>query len=304
MAKVNARPTKKNVEYSEEEFGTIVNKILPSKFRLKCKNEAQKEYSKLITEKEISVAAGPSGTGKSFIAIGRAIELLQNSTNTYKRIIISKPAVEAEEKLGFAPGTIREKLEEHLASSLDIVDKIMGKANRLRLEENEYLLIQPLGFIRGKTLDNAIIIIEEAQNLSPSQCKTILSRIGENSKMIISGDLDQSDRYNDVRESGLYDLFKRHRNLEEIGFYEFQLSDIVRNPLITKLLGNYPKQGIPDLSDIKSDVEYNIIGQVEPVKVVIPLKPKREIKPEIREKEVKLSTANRIKKFLFEKFTW
>jgi phosphate starvation-inducible PhoH-like protein len=292
------------VEYNEEEFGAIVNKVLPSKFRLKCKNEAQKEYSKLITDKEISVAAGPSGTGKSYVAIGRAIELLQNSNNTYKRIIISKPAVEAEEKLGFAPGTIREKLEPHLASSLDIVDKIMGKPNRIKLEENDYLLIQPLGFIRGKTLDNAIIIIEEAQNLSPSQCKTILSRIGENSKMIISGDLDQSDRYNDVRESGLYDLFKRHQNLEEIGFYEFQLSDIVRNPLITKLLGNYPKAGIPDLSNIKSDVDYNVIGRVEPTKLVIPLKPKREIKPEITEKEVKLNTINRIKKFLFEKFTW
>lgn len=305
MAKVNGRTTK-NVEYKESEFGSIVNKLLPSKFRLKCKNEAQKEFSRLITDKEITIAAGPAGTGKSYIAIGRAIELLQNSANPYNKIIISKPAVEAEEKLGFAPGTIREKLEPHLASSLDIVDKIMGKANRKKLEENDYLLIQPLGFIRGKTLDNSVIIIEEAQNLSPTQCKTILSRIGENSKLIISGDLDQSDRYNDVRQSGLYDLFKRHKNLEEVGFYEFQLSDIVRNPLISKLLSNYPKQEMPDLSNIKSDVEWNIMGQVSPTKMAIPINPIKVIKvnPNMVTEGGDIKLYEGIRKFFSEKFTW
>jgi len=301
MAKVNARSTN-NREYDENEFGSIVNKVLPSKFRLKCKNEAQKEFSKLITEKEIIVAAGPSGTGKSYVAIARAIELLQNSSNEFKKIVISKPAVEAEEKLGFAPGTIREKLEPHLASSLDIVDKIMGKANRKKLEENDYLLIQALGFIRGKTLDNSIIIIEEAQNLSPSQCKTILSRIGHNSKLIISGDLDQSDRYQDVRQSGLYDLFARHRKVSEVGFLEFQLSDIVRNPLISKLLGNYPKQDIPDLSDIKPktiskeviNTEVTIVStdNIKKVRYVIPIK------------NGDPSIIDRIKKSFSEKITW
>jgi len=297
MAKVNGKSAK-NAEYKESDFGSIVNKLLPSRFRLKCKNVAQKEFSRLITEKEIIIAAGPAGTGKSYVSIARAIELLQNSTNSYKKIIISKPAVEADEKLGFTPGTVREKLEPYLASSLDIVDKIMGKANRKKLEENDYLLIQALGFIRGKTLDNSIIIIEEAQNLSPKQCQTLLSRIGYGSKMIISGDLDQSDRYNDVRQSGLFDLFARHRKVSEVGFYEFKHSDIVRNPLIGKLLNNYPKQEIPDLSDIKPKPSGITLPKVDPEKVI---KTRPVLEPEYMAEE---SIFQRLNKVFSEKFTW
>lgn len=245
MAKRNSRSSKQQEDVN---FGPIVNKVLPERYRLKCKNEAQKEYARIISDREITIAYGPSGTGKSFVSIARAIELLQNVSNNYSRIIISKPAVEADEKLGFMPGTEREKLEPHIASSLDIFDKIMGKYNRMRLEEKECLIVQPLGFIRGKSIDNAIIIIEEAQNLSPSQCKAILTRIGSNSKLILSGDLDQSDRYKNVRDSGLFDIIMKHQNIPEIGFFEFKNSDVVRNPLIGKILDNYPKEDIEKLS--------------------------------------------------------
>ena len=305
MAKVNGRGAK-NAEYNESEFGSIVNKLLPSKFRLKCKNEAQKELSKLITNKEIIVAAGPAGTGKSYVSIARAIELLQNSSNSFQKIVISKPAVDAEEKLGFTPGTVREKLEPYLASSLDIVDKIMGKANRKKLEENDYLLIQALGFIRGKTLDNSIIIIEEAQNLSPNQCKTILSRIGYNSKLIISGDLDQSDRYVDVTKSGLYDLFMKHKNVTEVGFMEFQLSDIVRNPVISKLLDNYPKLAMPRLSDIKpnDDRVYPQPPTRPEVRVIPEGSVPKKVTYVIPVKNSDPSVIDRIKKKFSKKFTW
>ena len=128
------------------------------------------------------------------------------------------------------------------SSSLDIFDKIIGKNNRIKLEELGLLEVQPLAYIRGKSIDNTILIMEEAQNMSPSQMKTLLTRIGDNSKFIISGDLDQSDRYRNVTQSGLYDALHRHRNIPEIGFIEFSDSDIVRNPVISKILGNYKRE--------------------------------------------------------------
>jgi len=247
MAKKLTRTNNNAQVYDEAEFGSPANKILGDKFRLKCKNEAQKEFVRIINEHEIVIAAGPSGTGKSYLSIGRAIELLQNVSNPYNKIVICKPAVEAEEKIGFIPGTEREKLEPHIASSLDIIDKMIGQFSRMRLEEKGVLIIQPLGYIRGKTLDNAIIIIEEAQNLSPNQCKTILTRIGSSSKLIISGDIDQSDKYKNLRETGLYDIITRHKNIPEIGFFEFTKGDIVRNPIIGKILNNYPQLGESDI---------------------------------------------------------
>lgn len=181
-------------------------------------------------------------THNSYVAIGVAIELLQDEDTPYKKILIVKPAVEAEEQLGFLPGDLKEKLAPYLASSIDIVDKIMGKPHRIALENTEELSAEPLGFIRGKTIDNSVVIIEEAQNISPAQMKTLLTRIGSNSKYIISGDLDQSDRYDRVEKSGLYDAINRHSNIEEIGFLVFDNADIVRNPLIGRMLDNYVVQ--------------------------------------------------------------
>ena len=219
----------------------LVNEILTFKYRLKCKNQKQKEFSNLITDKEIIVATGPAGVGKSFVAIAMAIELIQNTTNQYKHIILINPAVEAEEKYGFMPGTLREKLDPFVGSSIDIVDKLFGVDKRKKLEDEGVLLVGALGFIRGKTIDNTILIMEEAQNMSPHQMKTLLTRIGANSKFIISGDLDQSDRYSDYKQSGLYDVVNRHKNIDQFGFMVFDESDIVRNPLITLILNNYKK---------------------------------------------------------------
>ena len=230
MAKKGSKSSNNRID--DVDFGPMVNKVLSNRYRLKCKNEAQKEYARIITNHEITVAYGPAGTGKSFIAIARAIELLQNVSNSYGKIIIAKPAVEADEKLGFMPGTEREKMEPHIASSLDIFDKIIGKYNRMRLEELDTLIIQPLGLIRGKSIDNSIIIIEEAQNLSPDQCKSILTRIGENSKMIILGDNKQIDLKN-KRESSLPKLIKMFKDVDDIGVVEMNNNDAnVRNPII------------------------------------------------------------------------
>lgn len=242
MAKSTRRNTSKtiNQEPTEQDV-SFINKVLKTKHRLKCKNHKQKEFANLITEKEIVISAGPAGVGKSYVAIARAIELIQNKTNQHETLIIVKPAVEAEEKLGFMPGDMREKMEPHVASSLDIIDKIIGKPARLQLEVAEVIKVEPLGFLRGKTIDNSIVIVEETQNMSPKQVKTLLTRIGSNSKYIISGDLDQSDRYKHVNESGLYDAMNRHRNVSEIGFFEFTNEDIVRNKIIGKILENYDR---------------------------------------------------------------
>lgn len=239
MAKSTRRnTTKTNKEFKEVDV-SLINKVLKTKHRLKCKNARQKEFANLITEKEIVISAGPAGVGKSYVAIARAIELLQNKTNSHETLIIVKPAIEAGEKLGYLPGDMREKMEPHVASSLDIIDKVMGKAARIQLEEAEIIKVEPLGFLRGKTIDDAIVVVEEVQNMSPEQVKTLLTRIGSNSKYVLSGDLDQSDRYRNVRESGLYDIMNRHRNIQEIGFFEFTKADIVRNPIISKILDNY-----------------------------------------------------------------
>ena len=218
-----------------------VNKIIPTKVKLKCKNVKQKEFANLIREKEIVFCSGPAGVGKSYVAIAIALQLLQDNSNSYNKIIIVKPAVEAEENLGFLPGDLKEKMAPYLASSIDIVDKIIGKESRIELEESEELIVEPLGFIRGKTIDNSVLLLEEAQNTSGRQMKTILTRIGYNSKYVISGDMDQSDKYHDVTKSGLYDAMYRHDNIDEIGFFEFDENDIVRNPLITKIVNNYKK---------------------------------------------------------------
>jgi len=216
-----------------------VNKILSKKVPLKCKNVKQKQYATLIKEREIVICSGPAGVGKSYVAIAVAIQLLQDNAASYKKILIITPAVEAEENLGFLPGDLKEKLAPYLASSFDIVDKLVSKAKRIELEESEELIGEALGFIRGKSIDDSILIVEEAQNMSPSQMKTLLTRIGYGSKFIISGDMDQSDRYDSVEKTGLYDAMHRHSNIPELGFFEFDENDIVRNPLITKIVNNY-----------------------------------------------------------------
>ena len=239
-----------------------INTILNYKHRLKCKNQVQKEFAKLIVDNEIIIASGPAGVGKSYVAIAKAIELVQTKANKFEKIMIITPAVEAGENLGFLPGDMKEKLAPHVASSIDIIDKIVKKPNRKKLSEAGILKIDALAFIRGKSIDNTILVMEEAQNMSPDQMKTLLTRIGYNSKFIISGDLDQSDRFKHISKSGLYDAIDRHKNVNAIGFVEFQEIDIVRNPLIKEILANYrdtafnkPKQERPRTTTTLNDLK-------------------------------------------------
>jgi len=218
---------------------TIINQIIPKKTKEKFLSQNQRKYYDTLLKNEITVCSGPAGVGKSFIAMKAAIDLLADPTNGYEKIIIVRPAVEAEEKLGSLPGNVEEKLDPYIFPSYYLLNKIVGKTAREKLKEIEAIEVFALAYMRGMNIDNSILIFEEAQNCSPKQMKLLLTRIGFNSKFFISGDLEQTDRYKDKRHSGLWDAIEKFTNVSGIGIFEFEDGDIVRNPIITQILEKY-----------------------------------------------------------------
>jgi phosphate starvation-inducible PhoH-like protein len=168
-----------------------------------------------------------------------AVDLLMDPTNAYEKLVIVRPAVEAEEKLGSLPGNLEEKLDPYIFPSYYLLNKIIGKDAREKLKDAEIIEVFALAYMRGMNIDNTILIFEEAQNSSPNQMKLLLTRIGFNSKFFISGDIEQTDRYRDKKQSGLYDAIKKFNDVHDIGVFEFGDGDVVRNPLISKLLKKY-----------------------------------------------------------------
>jgi phosphate starvation-inducible PhoH-like protein len=199
----------------------------------------QEDYWRILGENEITLCFGPAGVGKSYIAMKKAIDLLYDDNNKYEKIIIVRPAVEAEEKLGSLPGGLEEKLDPYLYPSYYLLNKIIGKESREKLKEEGFIEVAALAYMRGWNVDNTILIFEEAQNATPAQMKLLLTRIGFNSKFFISGDLEQSDKFKDKTKTGLYDAKSRLSDLRNVGVCEFDTKDIVRNPLITEILKRY-----------------------------------------------------------------
>jgi phosphate starvation-inducible PhoH-like protein len=199
----------------------------------------QEEYWNTLTNNEITLCFGPAGVGKSYIAMKRAIDLLWDDKNKYEKIIIVRPAVEAEEKLGSLPGGLEEKLDPYIYPSYYLLNKIIGKDAREKLKDEGFIEIAALAYMRGWNVDNTILVFEEAQNTTPSQMKLLLTRIGFNSKFFISGDLEQSDKFKDRTKTGLYDAKVRLGGLPNVGIFEFDDRDIVRNPIITEILRRY-----------------------------------------------------------------
>jgi len=217
----------------------IISSILKKKTKEKFLSESQKEYYNKLKEGQITICAGPAGVGKSYIAMKAAVDLLVDPSTPYEKIIIVRPAVEAEEKLGSLPGNVEEKLDPYIFPTYYLLNKIIGKDAREKLKEIEVIEVFALAYMRGMNIDNSILIFEEAQNSTPNQMKLLLTRIGFNSKFFISGDLEQTDRYKDKTHSGLYDAITRFKNVDTILSHEFSQGDVVRNPLITKILEKY-----------------------------------------------------------------
>jgi phosphate starvation-inducible PhoH-like protein len=216
-----------------------INSLVTKKIRNKFLTESQKTYYELLTNNQIVLCSGPAGVGKSYISMKAAVDLLLDPTNSYEKLVIVRPAVEAEEKLGSLPGNVEEKLDPYIFPSYYLLNKIVGKEAREKLKEAEIIEVFALAYMRGMNIDNTILIFEEAQNSTPNQMKLLLTRIGYNSKFFISGDLEQTDRYKDKRQSGLWDALQRFKSIDDVGVFEFSDKDVVRNPLISKLLKRY-----------------------------------------------------------------
>jgi phosphate starvation-inducible PhoH-like protein len=233
------QPTEEKQQHQPKNKKEIICSIIKKPTKEKFLSESQRIYYNLLKENQITICVGPAGVGKSYIAMKAALDLLADSNNSYEKIIIVRPAVEAEEKLGSLPGNVEEKLDPYIFPSYYLMNKIIGKEARETLKDMDIIEVFALAYMRGMNIDNSILIFEEAQNSTPKQMKLLLTRIGFNSKFFISGDLEQFDRHKDKTETGLWDAIKRHKNTEDVGIFQFKDEDIVRNPLITKLLKNY-----------------------------------------------------------------
>jgi phosphate starvation-inducible PhoH-like protein len=243
MTRKKTTPTKESSLTTSESTSKLSKKDQIRSIVKRTKNkfltESNKEYYDKLYNNQITICSGPAGVGKSYIAMKAAVDLLMDTNNSYEKIIIVRPAVEAEEKLGSLPGNLEEKLDPYIFPSYYLLNKIIGKDAREKLKDAEIIEVFALAYMRGMNIDNSILIFEEAQNATPNQMKLLLTRIGYNSKFFISGDLEQTDRYKDKKQSGLYDALQRFQNINDIGVYDFRNAKNVRNPLIGKILEKY-----------------------------------------------------------------
>lgn len=203
---------------------------------IKPKTLGQKKYVDDIRKKMVVFGIGPAGTGKTYLAMAMAIKAFKN--NEVNRIIMTRPAIEAGENLGFLPGDLQSKVDPYLRPLYDALYEIMGAESFLHNQEKGLIEVAPLAYMRGRTLDNAFIILDEAQNTTPAQMKMFLTRIGFGSKVVVTGDLTQKDLPRNT-VSGLEVASKVLSSVEEISFIHFNNNDVVRHPLVQKIVKAY-----------------------------------------------------------------
>ena len=234
---------KKNMELENSNVKSFKQLIKTPRKSVIARSEKQSDYIKSLKESDIVLALGPAGTGKSFLAVSVAITLLMEKK--IERVILSRPAVEAGEKLGFLPGDMKEKVDPYLRPLYDALYELFGADKIDKKIETGEIEIAPLAFMRGRTLKNCFAILDEAQNATETQIKMFLTRIGENSKLVVNGDPSQIDLIN-KSDSGLIKSKNILENLDEIKIIEFDHNDVVRHPLVSKIIRAYQKKNIND----------------------------------------------------------
>ena len=259
---------------------TTSKKVIPTKHDIKNKRQAlkelklndwtiqfrnrnQKRFYDMIEKKDITFCTGPAGCGKTYLSVHYALKALADKHTPYDGIIIVKPLVEADgEKLGFLPGDVEEKTEPFMMSFYYNMEQLIGKHILGILRQEEIVKVIPMAYMRGLTLSNKIVILDETQNATPAQIKMFLTRLGLNSKYIIAGDLEQTDKRG---VNGLEDSIRRFAGIRGIGLSLFTVKDIVRHKLISKLLARY-ENGF-DLTDATAEITISKWINMEDVKV-------------------------------------
>ncbi len=223
----------------DELSSVIVGRTLSGK-AVVPKTAGQLDFVKAMEKHPVVFAIGPAGTGKTFLAVIKAVSMLKKGD--IRRIVLTRPAVEAGENLGFLPGDMKEKVDPYLTPLYDALHDMLGSEQTERLIEKGAIEIAPLAFMRGRTLDDSFVILDEAQNTTPSQMKMFLTRLGFHSRMVINGDITQIDlKYG--TKSGLTEAAELLKGIEEIGMIHLTSDDVVRHPLVQKIIERYSEAG-------------------------------------------------------------
>tara|TARA_B100000965_G_scaffold374050_1_gene365018 strand:- start:306 stop:1310 length:1005 start_codon:yes stop_codon:yes gene_type:complete len=236
---------KKNMKPDESNVKSFKQLIKTPRKSVIARSEKQSDYIKALKENNIVISLGPAGTGKSFLAVSVAVSLLMEKK--IERVILSRPAVEAGEKLGFLPGDMKEKVDPYLRPLYDALYELFGSDKIDKKIATGEIEIAPLAFMRGRTLKNCFAILDEAQNATETQIKMFLTRIGENSKLVVNGDPSQIDLIN-KSQSGLVKSKDILKDINEIKIIEFDHTDVVRHPLVSKIIRAYQKKSTDDKS--------------------------------------------------------
>ena len=234
---------KKNTEIETSNVKSFNQLIKTPRKTVIARSEKQSAYIKALKENDIIMSLGPAGTGKSFLAVSVGVTMLMEKK--IDRVILSRPAVEAGEKLGFLPGDMKEKVDPYLRPLYDALYELFGADKIDKKIESGEIEIAPLAFMRGMTLKNCFAILDEAQNATETQIKMFLTRIGENSKLVVNGDPTQIDLINKT-QSGLIKSKNLLKNIDEIKILEFDHNDVVRHPLVSKIIRAYQKKSTDD----------------------------------------------------------
>ena len=228
------------INLNNSDYDDFQNEVIAYSYNgkpFKCKTYNQYDFIKKVDKNDLVISIGPAGTGKTFLSVLLAVDYLKR--NIVKKIVITRPAVEAGESLGFLPGDLKEKVDPYLMPIYDSLDAILGSEQKDKLIEKGVIEVMPLAYMRGRTLDEAFIILDEAQNTTDKQMLMFLTRLGFNSKMIVNGDITQIDLNISKNRSGLIIAKEKLSDVSNIAFVSFNNSDVVRNPLVQTIIERF-----------------------------------------------------------------